>query len=198
MEIKQMLVPVGVACRPANPMYPLYITIHETANTNKNAGALSHGKYLQGAGKDYTVSWHYAVDDTLIVQSIPDNENAWHAGDGIKGTGNRTSLAIEICINPESDFKKACENAAALCKELMNKYNIPIENVVQHNYWNGKDCPFNIRRGRPITWASFINSIKRSDKLYYVQAGAFKNLENAVAYQKELEKMGIKTIIKEL
>ena len=97
VEIKEMLAPKGSKCRPGYALKATYITIHNTANTNAGAGAENHGKYLQGGGKSNTVSWHYAVDDKLIVRCIPENEAAWHAGDGGKGTGNRNSLAIEIC-----------------------------------------------------------------------------------------------------
>jgi N-acetylmuramoyl-L-alanine amidase len=33
---------------------------------------------------DNKVSFHYAIDDIEIVQGIPENRNAWHAGDGGK------------------------------------------------------------------------------------------------------------------
>jgi N-acetylmuramoyl-L-alanine amidase len=64
------------------------VTIHETDNWSPTAGALNHARYLQGEGQSRTVSWHYAVDDSLITCSIPEEEHAWHAGDGATGVGN--------------------------------------------------------------------------------------------------------------
>ena len=160
VEIKEMLAPKGSKCRPGYALKATYITIHNTANTNAGAGAENHGKYLQGGGKSNTVSWHYAVDDKRIVRCIPENECAWHAGDGGKGTGNRHSLAIEICENPESDIETATNNAAELTASLMEKYGIPLSNVVQHNRWSGKDCPRRIRKGEPYNWATFLSRVQ--------------------------------------
>lgn len=157
-EILEMLAPVGCKCRPANALTPEYITIHNTANTNSTADAVAHANLLRGSWKNKSISWHYAVDENQIVQCIPDNENAWHAGDGGNGTGNRKSLAIEICEN--GDLLKATDNAAELTAILMMKYNIPIENVVQHNHWSGKDCPRRIRSGEPYGWNAFLEKVK--------------------------------------
>ncbi|MCH5586189.1 N-acetylmuramoyl-L-alanine amidase [Shimazuella sp. AN120528] len=77
--------------------------------------------------------------------------------DGSNGTGNRKSLAIEICVNQDGDFAKAKENAAWLTKYLMNKHNIPISNVVQHHYWSKKNCPRNLRAHG---WDAFIAQVK--------------------------------------
>ncbi|MEG2022116.1 MAG: N-acetylmuramoyl-L-alanine amidase, partial [Oscillospiraceae bacterium] len=111
-QIKEILSPAGCAARPGYRLKPEYITIHNTANTGVGAGAESHGAYLRASGKNKTVSYHYAVDSSLIARIIPDNEVSWHAGDGSNGTGNRKSLSIEICENPESDLLAATNNAA--------------------------------------------------------------------------------------
>lgn len=203
MEVKTMLAPKGSNCRPANSMSPKYITIHETGNKSPTAGALNHANYLCGGGKNYFVSWHYAVDDKIISQSIPDNENAWHAGDGENGTGNRESLAIEICVNSNSDFKKAIDNAILLVADLMKKHKIPLENVVQHNHWKGKNCPENIRKGNPITWQQFRDRVEKTLKekeqptLYTVQVGAFAVKENAIKYAENLRDEGYQAFVKE-
>lgn len=134
-----------------------YITIHETANYNKGAGAQVHAN-LQSNG--FTASWHYQVDDKAIIQSYPDTSQCWHAGDN-RGPGNMQSIGIEICVNPDSDFKKAVANAADLVRYIMKKHNIPIGNVVQHNQWSGKNCPSNLRNGsKGIDWNGFINLVK--------------------------------------
>lgn len=135
------LVPVSNKnARTGNPMKPSSITIHETGNTNKGAGAKSHSNYIKNIKT--SVSWHFTVDDMEIYQHIPINENAWHAGDGAQGVGNRTSIAIEICVNQDGDFQKAKENAKRLVQYLMNETGV--KSVVPHKQWSGKDCPRNI------------------------------------------------------
>lgn len=155
VAIKQQLVSrLTVTNGVGNPCN--FITIHETANKNKGAGAQVHAN-LQTNG--YSASWHYQVDDKEIIQSYPDDVRCWHAGDG-NGPGNQQSIGIEICVNPDSDFKKAVANAAALVKILMARHNIPLTNVVQHNRWSGKNCPTNLRNGsKGINWVGFINLI---------------------------------------
>ncbi|MEK3887440.1 N-acetylmuramoyl-L-alanine amidase [Bacillus sp. FSL K6-3431] len=134
-----------------------FITIHETGNEDKGAGAQTHAN-LQSNG--YSASWQYQVDDKEIIQSYPDSVRCWHAGDG-GGKGNMESIGIEICVNPDSDFKKAVANAAELVKHLMKKHNIPLTNVVQHNRWSGKNCPTNLRNGsKGINWLGFMKLIE--------------------------------------
>lgn len=158
MRIENIFAYEGSKCRPGIALNPTYITIHNTANESKTADAGAHAKLLQGSWKNKSVSWHYVVDENRWIHCIPDNEIAWHAGDGRNGKGNRNSLAIEICEN--GDLLKATDNAAELTAYLMGVYNIPIENVVQHNHWSGKDCPRRIRRGEPYGWDTFIEKVK--------------------------------------
>ena len=133
-----------------------YITIHETGNAAKGADAAAHGAYLDSAaGEDDLVSWHYTVDDHAIVQHLPDYETAYHAGDGKAGPGNTTSIGIEICVNAGGNFEAAKANAAALVRLLMEEHGIPLDNVVQHNRWNGKDCPKTIR-ATAGAWEAFL------------------------------------------
>src|SRR5699024_1899586 len=85
-------------------------------------------------------SWHYTVDDTEIWQSLKDNQQGWHAGDG-GGPGNTQSIGIEICENADGDFNQAVKNAQWLIKKFMDEHDIPLENVVTHKHWSGKNCP---------------------------------------------------------
>ena len=143
--------------RPGRDTNPgAYITIHETGNADKGADAAAHGAYLDSdAGERDMVSWHYTVDDHAIVQHLPDYETAYHAGDGKAGPGNTTSIGIEICVNAGGDFEAAKANAAALVRLLMEEHGIPLDNVVQHNRWNGKDCPKTIR-ATAGAWEAFL------------------------------------------
>lgn len=56
-------------------MKPIGITIHETDN---NATARNEAAYMN-RNNNYT-SFHVAVDENEVVQIIPFNRNAWHAG----------------------------------------------------------------------------------------------------------------------
>ena len=178
-----------------------YITIHETGNTNKGVNAINHSKYINNGS---SATWHYTVDDKNIVKHYKEDIQCWHCGDG-KGDGNLNSIGIEMCINSDGDFNKTIENTIQLVIFLMNKFNIPISNVVQHNYWSGKNCPMNIRNGKPITWNKFIEKIRNEnifqDKqqennyLYKVQVGAFSIKNNAEKLKNELVKKVMKMFL---
>ena len=68
-----------------------YITIHNTSNS---ASADAEIRYM--INNDNQTSYHVCVDEKEVIQAIPFNRNAWHAGDGGSGTGNRKSIGIEI------------------------------------------------------------------------------------------------------
>ena len=53
------------------------------------------------------------------------------------------------------NFEQAKANAAALVRLLMAEHGIPLANVVQHNHWNGKDCPKTIR-ATAGAWEAFL------------------------------------------
>lgn len=158
LKITEQYIPKGNKNRPAHPMLPKYITIHDTGNASKGAGAKNHATYA-GRGVN-EVGYHFVVDDKNIYQLLPLNENAWHAGDGGSGTGNRQSIAIEICENPESNRATAEKNAQQLAAYLMKKYGIPTSNIKQHHDWNGKNCP-HIIRARKNGWNDFIAAVKK-------------------------------------
>ena len=162
MEIKiiQDIVPKSVKnVRPGYKMTPKYITIHETDNTSPGAGARNHAIYLKNGAGGASKSWHFTVDDKEIYQHLPTDEVGWHAGDGGNGTGNRQSIGIEICVNRDGNYEKAKENAAWLVRRLMKEHNIPIERVVQHNRWSGKNCPRRMREEGK--WGHFLQMVQK-------------------------------------
>ena len=105
LNIIQDFIPVGRRNRPgrANPMR--YVTIHETGNANRGAGARNHAGYLKNDAANIPVSWHYTVDDRETYQHLPETEDAFHAGDGA-GAGNRQSIGIEI-VRPDRAISTA-------------------------------------------------------------------------------------------
>lgn len=163
IAIRVDYIPRGRKNRPGGLNPCDYITIHETGNQAEGADAAAHAAWLKSddaAGK--YISYHYTVDDHAIVQHLPDGETAYHAGDGANGPGNSTSVGIEICVNRDGDFAAAERNAAALVRLLMAEHSIPLAKVVQHNHWNGKDCPYTIRHTG--TWDAFLARCKGEER----------------------------------
>lgn len=154
VPIIEQIIPATNSNRPGGNYTKSCITIHETGNKAAGAGAKNHANWLSN-GADGAIGYHYTVDDHEIYHHIPDNEKAWHAGDGGSGTGNLLSIGIELCVNADGDFEQTKKNAAWLVAKLMEDYSIPIGNVVQHNHWSGKNCPQTIRETG--TWEEFLD-----------------------------------------
>lgn len=162
LEIIEQLAAKGTACRSGEKRTAFAgVTIHETGNQAKGAGALSHAAYLRGSGSGRAASWHYCVDDTNITRSIPEGEAAWHSG---TRKGNYETIAIEICVNPDSDFRKACLRAAELAADILRRNGVSAYSykkfLHQHHDWSGKNCPEKMRAGKSgVTWASFVSAV---------------------------------------
>ena len=162
--IKQQFIPASrTKQRPGYAMTPQYITIHSTGNPKSTAQ--NEANYVC-YNSDRQASYHYVVDDSRIIQVLPVNEVAWHAGDGGSGTGNRKSVAIEIC--EPGNRKKAVDNAVWLTKELMRDLKIDKAHIRQHHDWSGKDCPRILRNKAyvkdGIDWAYFMAQIDTPQK----------------------------------
>ena len=160
MNIVKDFIPVGRRNRPGYKMRgPNYITVHSTANTSAGANARAHGKYLKGAAANVPASWHFTVDDKEIRQHLPVTEVGWHAGDGSNGTGNRESIALEICENRDGNLQRAIANAAWLVAKLLKDHGLSIDRVRQHYDWSGKNCP-RVLRNKPGGWADFLAAVE--------------------------------------
>jgi len=133
--------PPGAPNRPGFPLQPAWITIHETANESPGADAEAHRRFVHAGGGPEGVSFHFVVDDREAVQLLPIVENGWHAGDGPRGPGNRTSVAIELCVHAGSDWARTQEHGARLAAALCRAFGLPAERVVPHQRWSGKGCP---------------------------------------------------------
>lgn len=135
-------------------MTPQFIVVHNTAN---DASAENEIKYMQSNKNE--VSFHYAVDDKEAVLGVPLSRNAWHAGDGGNGRGNRYGIAVEICYSKSGGekFIQAEKNAAVLISSLLKKYGWGIEKVTKHQDYSGKYCP---HRTLDMGWDRFLSMVK--------------------------------------
>lgn len=122
-------------------MAPEYITIHNTYN---DATAANEIAYMTRNGT--VVGYHVAIDDKQAIQAIPFTRNAFHAGDGGKGAGNRKSIGIEICYSKSGGPKyvAAEENTVEYVAYLLKQYGWRIDRVKWHRDWSGKKCPHRI------------------------------------------------------
>ena len=141
-------------------MTPKYITIHNTGNT---ASARNEASYMN-SNSNYT-SYHVVIDDKEVVQVVPFNRNAWHAGDS-QGQGNRASIGIEICYSMDNGYsgamsaryKQAQENTALYVAYVLDQYGWGTDRLRQHWNWSGKDCPHKMRAHNG--WGAFVARVQ--------------------------------------
>lgn len=144
MQITKVVMPQSkYSIKCPYTMVPQGITIHNTYN---DASAMSEISYM--IGNDKEVSFHEAIDDYRVVQGIEHNRNAWAAGDGSKGFGNRNTIHLEICYSKSGGerFNKAEMNTAKRTAQLMKQYGWGINDlgtkiINTHQYRSGKYCP---------------------------------------------------------
>ena len=145
--------------RPAFERLPKGICVHNTGNVNSTAK--NERDWLTNTQNTTSTAYHYVVDAHDIIECIPPDENAYHAGDGSNGEGNTYYIGIEICES--GNFLKNQENAIRLITHLMSKYEWDTSNVKSHKFFSGKYCP---RLILPY-WEQFIDEIQYEfDKLY--------------------------------
>ena len=170
------------------------ICVHNTAN---DATAENEVAYMKRNNNE--VSFHIAIDDVQSIQVIPFNRNAWAAGDGGSGAGNRKHIHIEICYSKSggAKFVEAEKRAAKEIAALLKQFNWGINKVKKHQDFSGKYCP---HRTLDMGWQRFLDMISKelngtssnapvvSNEVYRVrktwadassQKGAYKDLNNA-------------------
>lgn len=196
--------------------------------TSKLGSAINTAEYYRTTrnevSADYTVDDIIAVCYNGDIQ----NRYCWHCGGSRYSTKggsfygkctNANSIGVEICsTNSTGKMQNANDrsysfteavinNTVELVKQLMKWYNIPAENVIRHYDVTGKPCPgiigWNKESGSEIEWQKFKARISETakppaQKMYYVQVGAYRVKENAMARLKEAQKYFPDAIIKEV
>lgn len=159
-NIKSRILPANSRQRKAaKKIRPTFLTIHSTANHSVTSTAMQHSRALcRGAFSNR--SWHFSVDQYMVVQNLPLNESGWHAG---TTAGNLNSLGIEMCEaeNRGQNHFRTWDRAAKLVAVLMKRYGINLRHVVPHYHWTGKNCPTPLlTNGRPgPKWGWFLSRV---------------------------------------
>ena len=153
MQIKERLIKNNYSSRNSKSIK--YIVIHDTGNTSIGSDANAYYNYFNT--KNRQASAHYFVDDKQILRVIKDSDKSWHCGDGrgVNGITNENSIGIEMCVNRDGDFRKTYKSTLELTKYLMDKYNIPLENVVHHYDASRKKCPHIFSENNCKKWYKF-------------------------------------------
>lgn len=146
--------------RPGTYLSPEGVVIHSTGDPG--ATALNEFTYFDTGVR--SASAHFFVDWNGIIQTIPEQEMAWHSGP----SSNRRFLSIELCeAKNEEDFKKVWNAGVWLTAYLCRKYVWEVgPGVFSHRYISGyyretdhdDPYPYFNRFGR--TWIDFTQAVK--------------------------------------
>ena len=191
MEIKTGLLPYSSNYKKGRSAKIKYIVIHYTGN--KGDTAFNNVKYF---AKNYVkASAHFFVDENSVYTSVPADDTAWHCGGGLQGTGghqwyglctNSNSIGIEMCLLDKNGKVKqgTVTRCITLVKYLMEKYQIPSQNVVRHYDVTGKNCPMPFVNDSD-KWQKFkkelenfeMEEIKRINEVIFTLENEIKNLK---------------------
>ena len=72
--------------------------------------------------------------------------------------GNNNSIGIESCINEGADIYLIWQRTAKLVAYLLDKNNLSFDDVKQHHYFSGKNCPQTMRMNN--MWDRFMELVE--------------------------------------
>ena len=144
-----------------------YIVMHYTANNGDTAK--NNCDYYHRVG-GLQASAHYFVDEHGAMQSVREGDTAWHCGARAywhPECRNANSIGIEMCSRKRADgsyyiLPETVANAAALAREIMQRYGIDTEHVLRHYDVTGKRCPMPWVDD-PAQWTAFKDMLKQND-----------------------------------
>lgn len=189
-------------------MSPVGVCIHNTAN---DASAKNEISYMKSNNNE--VSFHVAVDDIEAIQGIPFDRNAWAAGDGGKGNGNRNYIHVEICYSKSGGtrFIESEKRAAKEIAAILKSYGWGIDRVRKHQDFSGKYCPHRtldmgynriidmikaeLGSANPSNPVQPSNPTSPTGTYYRVVAGSYSVRANAEAMVEKLKADGINAFL---
>jgi N-acetylmuramoyl-L-alanine amidase len=155
MNIVQNLLTINRQSRPGLKLKSIKgVCIHWTANPK--ASAIANRNYFENLKKQTSTyaSAHYIIGlNGEIIQCIPDNEVAYHAGSKtytsecktrLYGKPNYYLIGIELCpIDIQGRFNTTTLiSCIELVRELLKKYKLTVNDIWTHKEVVGwKDCP---------------------------------------------------------
>lgn len=180
-EFEQMLTSVNMGgWMPASAVK--YLIFHFVGAAGQ---ARDNGNYFRDVYRE--ASAHIFLDPNRSVQVVPFDRVAWHIGDGLGkyGIRNDNAIGVELCQDVttgdnvwEWDFNaKTRLQALIVFKWLMEKYNVPLSNVVRHYDASRKSCPGNWMKDDWRKWKLWKNDLK-----LYVETGRLVDSQRNIVY----------------
>ncbi|MFL0253007.1 N-acetylmuramoyl-L-alanine amidase [Clostridium neuense] len=116
--------------RPGTSLQPVGIVIHAT---DEPGGTAQNNRDYFNRDASAQASAHYFVDWNEAIQTIPENEVAWHAGP----TANHKFLSVEMCepyAGNQSEFNQVYENTVELVSSICKRYGWGASDIHSHKW----------------------------------------------------------------
>ncbi len=129
-------------------------------------------------------------DEWYIGGAYYNSTYQWISSQG----GNNNSIGIESSVREGSDLWLTWQYSAQLCASLLLEFNLPIQRLVGHHFFSGKDCPQPLLENEIEIWWEFLDMAEKemdlfknykdvklsfsSDSSYLQSNGRVKNLPN--------------------
>ena len=163
-------------------------------------GAEANAKYFSAtanAGESAHYFVGHASEGAEIWSSVPEESTAWHCGAKIykhPACRNANSIGIEMCckLGPKGWYieEETLAAAAALGRDIMARYGIPLENVVRHYDVTGKLCPAPLVD--ETAWANFKKRLEVEEEMT-----CYKTVDDVpAAYRPAVQKILDKGVLK--
>lgn len=109
------------------PLQAVGLAIHSTATP----GATAQAEYSYFNSAYRGASAHYFVDWMQIIRTVPESEQAWHAGQ----TANERFISIEICepAAGANQFNAVWDNAVWLARDICNRHGWGSDRIWSHD-----------------------------------------------------------------
>ena len=161
IKINENIAPKGNPNRPGDKHEKMYITVHDTGDFTFNAKQWSKHVYDGKIGNSvYSASFQYVVGNDGIYHNIPDDETAYHAGDG----HDLSSLFKEYDTGIKGNKKKPSisisDDGYYVIEGQKSKIKAPTDtkgNILSEKYFNDMGIYTSIKNGKYYignTWYS--------------------------------------------
>lgn len=149
--------------RSHQALNPVGLVIHDT--DSEGGTAQNNRDYFNRVY--VAASAHYFVDWNTAIQTIPENEVAWHAGP----TANHRYLSLEMCMPRgynQAQFNAVYQNTVELAANMCKRYGWNANDIHSH-YWcsmtfreTDHEDPIAYLREYGKSWDILLNDIQRA------------------------------------
>ena len=72
--------------------------------------------------------------------------------------GNNNGIGMEVCVTQNTDLYYTYQLSSKLTARLLKENNLTLDDIKQHHYFSGKDCPMTLRKNN--LWNHFMHLVE--------------------------------------